>query len=416
MEDFVNSEAKLIAAICKNKDMYVALNEGLDEIFQTHGDVWDYIKDYHDRYQSVPDLGTVQEKFRDLESYNPTSETKFYVDEAKEEYASNLLEATLLAASKNIKQGVPARVILEDLYGEVSKLTRITTVVRDVDIAKEWMARLDYMKEIASLNEDGFLTGGGIATGISPIDVEFGGFRGGDFIVIMGWTGSMKSWLSTLLACRAWEQGKKVMFVSLEMSPPEVAARVDTIMAAGEFSNRDLLSGAVEYDKFESWAKKKYDERGGLIVISNEGIDEITVETVQAKVEQHRPDMVIVDYHQLFDDARRGKSETERNKNISKDFKKLAMRNNIPVIDITAVTMEDGSQGKRPPLLEEVAWSKQIAYDANLCLAVNTDKVNPTQQVMEVVTRKTRRGNEFSFFLRWNVDRGEVAKVEFDES
>lgn len=410
----MNSEARLIAALCKNKDMYVALNEGLDEVFTTHGDVWEYVKEHHQRYSSVPDIGVVQEKFRDLEDYQPKSETKFYVDELKEEYARNLLESMLLGATKSIKQGVPSRHILEDLYGDVSRLTRITSVVKDIDIAKEWASRLDHMRELSEMNEDGFLMGGGIATGIAPIDVEFGGFRGGDFIVIMGWTGSMKSWLSSLLACRAWEQGKKVMFVSLEMSPPEVAARVDTIMAAGEFSNRDLLSGAIEFDQFEAWAKKKYDDRGGLIVVSNEGIDEITVETVQAKVEQHRPDLVICDYHQLFDDARRGKSETERNKNISKDFKKLAMRNNIPVIDITAVTMEDGSQGKRPPLLEEVAWSKQIAYDANLCLAVNTDKVKPDTQIMEVVTRKTRRGHEFDFYLRWNVDRGEVAKVEFD--
>jgi replicative DNA helicase len=85
---------------------------------------------------------------------------------------------------------------------------------------------------------------------------------------------------------------------------------------------------------------------------------EVNANTIQAKIDQHKPDMLILDYHQLFTDNKKSMGATERNMNISREFKMLAMTNNIPVIDITAATMDDVSDQEGPPMLSQVAWSK----------------------------------------------------------
>jgi len=94
--------------------------------------------------------------------------------------------------------------------------------------------------------------------------------------------------------------------------------------------------------------------------------------------------------------------------NISKSFKALAMNNNIPIIDITAATMDDTSDQDGPPLLSQVAWSKAIEYDADMAIAVHK---NPDSNVMEIVSRKNRHGTEFGFYLDWDLNRGIITEL-----
>lgn len=95
---------------------------------------------------------------------------------------------------------------------------------------------------------------------------------------------------------------------------------------------------------------------------------------------------------------------THNTKNLSKAFKRIAIKTQVPIIDITGVTMS-GDHGERPPELAEMAWSKQLAYDSDLTLSLLWKN-----DVLEVVSRKTRRGKEFRFWLDWNVDKGIVTE------
>jgi len=60
--------------------------------------------------------------------------------------------------------------------------------------------------------------------------------------------------------------------------------------------------------------------------------------------------------------------------------------------------------------LEEVAWSKQLAYDADLVLAIHREY---NSEVFQIVSRKVRRATHFGFYLRWNLDTGDW-KEEWD--
>ena len=195
----------------------------------------------------------------------------------------------------------------------------------------------------------------------------------------------------------------------------------DKIVKEGlkEFMNlteEEIEQANYEYDSAsifqkKQWAenfKQKFDNKNGFVLVSNEGMAEVTPATIQGKIDQHKPDLVILDYHQLFSDNKKSMGATERNMNISREFKMLAMTNNIPVIDITAATMDDVSDQDNPPMLSQVAWSKAIEYDADMAIAIH--KYTGTQMI-EVVSRKNRHGQEFGMYLDWDINRGIVKEI-----
>jgi replicative DNA helicase len=402
----VNTEAEVISAVCQNKDIAVLLADDVDEIFVSHRDVWDGLKSYFYKFKAVPDVSILVDRFKDFEPVQANGETAYYLDKLKDEFLSAQIKNTLLKAGNNLKTDAAARVLV-DLQSQMSKLSRYTNAVRDVDITDYEAAE----KHIESVRNRAAEMGGspGIPTGFKALDMAYPtGMAPGHLIVAIGWPGRGKTWATSYLACKAWEAGFKPMIVSLEMSPENMRDRIYTMLGSGIFRASQFSRGDINLDDFNHWATKKFTDKRGFILVSNEGMGDVTPQTVQGKIDQHRPDLVILDYHQLFNDTKKSNSEVERNRNISREFKLLAVRNNIPVIDITAATMDDVSDQDNPPMLSQVAWSKAIEYDADMAFAVHR---TPDTNIIEIVHRKNRHGTELDFYLDWDIDRGIVKEI-----
>jgi replicative DNA helicase len=402
----MNTESAVITSVCENKDISTVLAENIDEVFTSHRDVWEGLKSYYLKFKSVPDISVLTERFKDFEPVKVKGETAYYLDQLKNEYISGRLRNLLLTSGASLKTEASSRVI-SLMQKELSTLGKLTTSVRDVDLTDFKLAE----KHFEAVKTRSDIMGGspGILTGFKAIDYAYPtGMAPGHLIVMIGWPGRGKTWLSSYLACKAWEQGFKPMIISLEMTPENMRDRIYTMMGSGLFKASDFARGAVDIQAFDDWGSKKFANKNQFILVSNEGAGEVTPATVQAKIDQHKPDIVILDYHQLFADNQGSKAPTERNMNISKSFKALAMNNNIPIIDITAATMDDTSDQDGPPLLSQVAWSKAIEYDADMAIAVHKQ---PDSNIMEIVSRKNRHGTEFGFYLDWDLNRGIVTEV-----
>lgn len=404
----MNPEARLINAVCKNKDLHTLLEGDVDALFTSYKDVWEKgVKGYYYKYGTVPDASLVADKFRDFEVIDtgPTN-TKYFVDELREDYLKSRLRNVLFDKNSELNEKGAAQVLAE-LMAETATLNRLSNTVRDIDISQYEHAMGEYEERF----KKALVMGGtvGIPTGYASIDSAYStGMAPGHLIVVIGWPGKGKTWMTANLACKAWERGFKPMIVSLEMSPETMRDRIYTMMASGEFRNSDFARGDVNIDDFGAWGKRNFKDKGGFVLVSAEGYETITPNTVQAKIEQHRPDLVICDYHQLFEDNKQSRNEVERNKNVSREFKQLAMRNQIPVIDITAATADDISDRDTAPMLSQVAWSKSIEYDADMAMAVHK---SADSNLIEIVSRKNRHGGDFAFWLDWDIDRGVISEM-----
>ena len=402
----MNTEAEVISAVCKNKDISTLLADNVDEIFTSHRDIWESLKSYYYKFKAVPEVGILSERFKDFEPVNTKAETGYYLDKLKNEYLSSRLKSILIQSGSALKEDAAGRVIA-DMQAKLSQLSKFTNNVRDLDVTDLESAATHF----TSVKERSAAMGGspGILTGFDAIDKAYPtGMAPGHLIVAIGWPGRGKTWFTSYLACKAWEQGFKPMIVSLEMSPEDMRNRIYTMMGSGLFRASDFAKGDVNIDDLKSWGSKKFENKNGFVLVSSEGMSDVSANTVQAKIDQHKPDLVILDYHQLFSDTKRSSGATERNMNISREFKMLAMTNGIPVIDITAATMDDITDQDAPPMLSQVAWSKAIEYDADMAIAIH--KYTNTNMV-EVVSRKNRHGQDFNVFLDWDINRGIIKEI-----
>lgn len=402
----MNTEAELISAVCKNKDISTLLADNADDLFTSHKDIWEGLKSYYYKFRAVPEVGILQDKFKDFEPVQTKAETGYYLDKLKNEFVSARLKTIMLQAGSSLKEDAPSRV-LGVMQSQLATLSRYTNNVRDVDITDIESAERHYQ----SVKDRSTVMGGspGILTGFEAIDKAYPtGMAPGHLIVAIGWPGRGKTWFTSYLACKAWEQGFKPMIVSLEMAPENMRDRIYTMLGSGLFRASDLSKGDINLDDFRSWATKTTEGKNSFVLVSNEGTAEVTPSTIQGKIDQHKPDLVILDYHQLFNDNKRSNSEVERNRNISRDFKLLAVANNIPIIDITAATADDISDQDEPPMMSQVAWSKAIEYDADMAIAIHK---HANTDMIEVVSRKNRHGQDFRFFLDWDINRGIIKPI-----
>ena len=405
----MNTEAELISAVCKNKDISTILADNSDDLFVSHKDIWDGLKSYYYKFRAVPEASILKDKFKDFEPVETKGETGYYLDKLKNEFVGNKLKTILMQAGSSLKEDAPSRV-LGTMQSQLANLSRYTNNVKDLDITDLDSAERHY----ESVRTRSLAMGGspGILTGFDAIDKAYPtGMAPGHLIVAIGWPGRGKTWFTSYLACKAWEQGFKPMIVSLEMAPENMRDRIYTMLGSGLFKASDLSKGDINIDDFKTWGKKKTEGKNSFILVSNEGAGEVTPATIQGKIDQHKPDLVILDYHQLFNDNKRSNSEVERNRNISRDFKLLAVTNGIPIIDITAATADDISDQKEPPMMSQVAWSKAIEYDADMAIAVHK---HANTDLIEIVSRKNRHGHDFRFFLDWDINRGVITPIYED--
>lgn len=393
-------EVSTLSAVVNNGDIHAVLGED-PELFGAYGDIHGFLKDHYLRYRAVPDKSILEQKFTDFEVIDTTAPTKYYLEELRNEFVRTKMQQIMMGAAEALDTKAPAS-ILDKLQTRLASLGKYTTAARDVDITdyETAEAHFEKLREFSDANNGT----PGISTGMKSIDSAYTtGMAPGHSIVIMGYTGRAKSMWSTLLAVKAWEQGYKPMVISLEMSPEEWMERAYAMMSSGLFKISDLSRGDISMDTFREFGRRKLKGSSPFVVVSNEGVSEVTPNTVQAKIDTHRPDLVILDYLQLMKDNAKTQAMTPRMLNLSREVKMLAVSNNIPVVSITAVTDEDGDKRDAPPVLSQISWSSGIEYDANLAIAVHR---HDDSDMVEVVGRKNRHGELFDFYFDVDFNAG----------
>lgn len=382
------------------------LNSDVEKSIQLFTDEFDFIKEYYTNYKEVPPPDVFFGKYPNFDKIETDGSIEFYIEETHKWKARTTLQNLLATSATDLRDKGPFPII-KQMTAELSKLGRDTKMIRDLDLVSNADERLETLRQRIELRASGRKTLG-VPTGISKIDDAFGGLMKGDFVVIAGWTGSLKSWLALYMALNAWQEGYRVLYFSLEMSGEQLGYRMDTLLGAGMFSHTALTFGTedVSYDHYKKWLGEITRDKHPFVVVSNEDLDEVTQNTVLAKIQQWKPDVCVLDYHSLFDDAGGATGETEKTKNLSRAFKRIAIKTGVPIVDITGVTQDKKDLGERPPELADLAWSKQLAYDSDLTIAVC--KIGDT---LQFVSRKQRRGREFQGWLNWDIDRGIVKEV-----
>ena len=404
-----NTENKLITAVLEDKQFYVLLQSDVGNMLQTHKDIWTFISRYHDANSAVPPISLVVEKFRDFEPSKDFGATKYHLEELQTEYLNSKLKDILRSAASDVQSG-NGDIALKELIAQTSDLKKNTAAIRDID-ATDLDDAIAHFIHTQKMKEQGKV---GISTGLPGFDNYLpSGIMPGQLGVFLAYPGIGKSWLSLYFAVQAWKQGRSPLIISLEMSETEVRNRAYTIMGEGLWSHRKLSNGEIELDMFKDWHAKNLQGKPEFHIISNDSGGDVTPSVISGKINQYRPDFIIVDYLQLMSSNQKAESETVRMKNLSRELKLLAISQKVPIIAISSATPDDITKLETVPTLGQTAWSRQIAYDADWVLGLGR---GTNSDVIECVFRKNRNGFMGEFLVQVDFDKGYYRYKDFEDS
>ncbi len=394
-----NTEAKVLSAVLEDKQIHVLLQANVETLLRTHNDIWNFIRLYSEQNNALPPKSLVVEKFRDFTPVDGVGATKHHLDELQQEYLNDSLKDILRNAAGEVQSGQGTKA-LEELITKTSELKKNTSAIRDIDVT-DIESAVAYYEQLKRQQELGAV---GIKTGLPGFDNYLpAGIMPGQLGVFLAYPGIGKSWLSLYFAVQAWKQGKSPLVISLEMSETEVRNRVFTIMGEGLWSHRKLSSGQVEIEDLKRWHKSKLEGRPEFHIISNDSGGDINPSVLRGKIDQYKPDFVIVDYLQLMSPNQKSDNETVRMKNLSRELKLLAIAEEVPIIAISSATPDDVTKLDTVPTLGQTAWSRQIAYDADWVMALGR---GANSDIIECVFRKNRNGFMGEFLVQVDFDKG----------
>jgi replicative DNA helicase len=412
----MNHEARAISALLINKDMMSALAENMGTLLVSHKNIWDFIYQYYRDNRQVPPVSVVTEVFgagfeftEDLEGA-----TRHYAKVLRVERAAQELDRLVAGAAAARDSGEGIQDILDHISKRTSEIQRGSGLSRSVDVRdiEDAEQEFDRRRELAALH------GGqiGIQTGFKYIDDNYPtGMAPGHFVVALGYSGLGKTWFMIQLAINAWKQGYKPLIINLEMSPEELRDRIYFLIS--HYSMDDLVKAEIDPDQFREWAKEYMADKQPFFLVGNDGFGSFTTDMVAGKIEQYKPDIVYLDYLQLFSDRANSQNDVTRARATARELKELAMASQVPIFVISAVTGKDKKDRLVPPSLAQVAWSSEIEYAANLALAIHTHRDIKTQKAKdtEIVILKNRHGGLASFNVKMDLVVGTITEIQEDE-
>lgn len=255
----------------------------------------------------------------------------------------------------------------------------------------------ELLREFVDHIEDCQKYGGGLTgvpTGFSDFDEACGGLHGSELIILAARPGMGKTNLALNFSSNMINQGRNVLFFSLEMSRMQIMGRLcaaRSMLDYGRILKADFNNDEFRFfTDFVSTFKKTgfaIDDRAGLTV------NEIRSKARKHKM-QHGLDMIVVDYLQLISGS--GESETVIVSNISKELKRLAKDLDVPVVALSQLNRNLESRTDKRPMPSDLRQSGSIEQDADIILFIYRDVIYnpacPSPHLAEMIIAKLRHG------------------------
>ena len=405
------AEIKLLSSITTPKDITFLIREGVDErSFLVYGSVWEHFLSYSRQYGTLPKHRDMESEFR--VTFVDSGELEYYMHEVLHLSMIRKAEAVVLERfgdNGNKLKSDPeevVRLVVEDLR----KLRR-PSVQHVAWLDKDALIRLGWLKERAIASEEERVLG--IRTGLKCFDSRLQGWSPGEAIMVIAPKGVGKSWFASYIATVAYRDGYKVLFLSPEMSWRECSLRFDVLIAyqmGVNLSHQALATGKQDQQVYEDFLRQ-LSRRDQLVVVDSPENTGFNSYNVIALVEEHRPDLVVLDGIHLIG-GEPNQTGWERIKQAADSLKAAAQHLNCVVVWTSQVDREAMRNPTEPASTgASAAYGKAAVEAANrLITLANAD--NSRRKTFKVPNN--RGGAEFhtKLHLAFDVDIGHVEQIE----
>lgn len=216
-----------------------------------------------------------------------------------------------------------------------------------------------------------------------PMQEATGGIEKDDYIVFYGRPKSMKSWVLAKMLAWCWNQRKRVLVYTKEMTADNIFMRVAATLAGVRYHEFRRAKLSVEEKMALNYVWREIDALAAvqpMVCLSGKDAGEggDTVPWLRSKVELHKPDLVFIDGVYLMSDTRGGAKQKDnfRVQNISRDIRRMVLDMGVPVIATLQATRAAAKNEEAN--LDEIAFSDAIGQDATNAIRVINERDKPT--------------------------------------
>lgn len=249
----------------------------------------------------------------------------------------------------------------------------------------------------------------GLPTGIGELDKTITGLNRSDLIILAARPGMGKtSFALNIGNFIAQKTKRKVAFFSLEMAKEQLASRLlssEALIEGSKFRTGDLTEG--------EWTRLV--EAGDILAKTELYLDDtpgITVPEIKAKVRRLKDvDLIMIDYLQLMNSARRIDNRVQEISEITRNLKIMAKELNVPVVALSQLARASEKRTEHRPVLSDLRDSGSIEQDADIVLFLYRDEYyaregavpdeNEDANSCECIVAKNRHGEAKTVQMHW---------------
>lgn len=231
------------------------------------------------------------------------------------------------------------------------------------------------------------------------------GFWPEDVILFVARAGVGKSWLMLILAHSIWKSGKKVLFVTTEMSQLSIAVRWACLVAG--VSHYRLRHGMLS-----EFAEKRLEDRIQAVLEDKNimivgGDFDFRMPSFVSAIQECKPDIAFLDGVYLM----LGSGENERAKisNVYNDIKRTSKREKIPIVLSTQFNREVKSNSSKVAL-ENISATDVSGWVVSMAVGLYQTEDMRSDRKMGFKLLKVREGSGKDFECTWDLDN-----IKFDE-
>ena len=266
---------------------------------------------------------------------------------------NDALKKEIEIALENIKaKDLP----LDSILNELNRLSEIKSNTRNIDLIISVKDAADL-----SLAEALFIRENKDKRLFYPFDklnYKCGALMPGRLVTIAGRTGAGKSALALQIAIHIGRH-HKVTYVSLEMTPQEMAARV--ISSRTGIDTISLSNGNITDEQVSEIREENEKMCKEHLSFTNKGR---SIKEITRLIKKENPELIIIDSINLM--RSQGENERVRLINITRELKQIALEYKVPICLLCQLNR--GADKTVIPTLSEIKESSSIEEDSDLCL------------------------------------------------
>lgn len=239
----------------------------------------------------------------------------------------------------------------------------------------------------------------GLPTGFADLDDVLSGLKRGELIILAARPSIGKTALALNVAANVARAKAPVAIFSLEMAGEQLAQRM--LCAEAEVDPRDVRHGRLKEDKWsELMDAASVLSEMDISVDSSPGLGIIELRTKARRVfAGKRPGLVVIDYLQLMQPAKRLTSRQQEIAEISRGLKLMAQELECPILALSQLNRAIEQRDVKRPQLSDLRESGSLEQDADVVVFLHRDiygpsddEDDPKKRVTEIHVAKNRNG------------------------